>query len=51
VIGNLNILTQEAHADVASNFWRQSGPRQFIGRFSEEIAHGLVWKTGRKKYF
>ncbi len=51
MIGNLNILTQEAHAEVASDFWQLSGPRQFICRFSEEIAHGLVWKAGRKKYF
>ena len=51
VVDNFNALSRESHAYVASDFWRLSDPRQLVCRFSEEIASGLVWKTGRKKYF
>ena len=51
MVGNLNALAQESYTDMASDFWRLSSPGQFVGRFSEEIAYRLVWKTGRKKCF
>ena len=51
MVGNLNTLAQESYTDMASDFWRLSGPDQFVCRFPEEIAYRLVWKTGRKKYF
>jgi hypothetical protein len=51
MVDNLSALTQVAYADVTSDFWRLSCPRQFICRFPEKIEHGLVWKTGGKKYF
>jgi len=51
VVGNLNALAQESYTDMASDFWRLSSPGQFVGRFSEEIAYRLVWKTERKKCF
>jgi hypothetical protein len=51
MIGNLNALTQESDSDVVSDFWRLSGPGQFICRFPEDIACRLVRETRGEKRF
>ena len=42
MVGYLYVLTQEAYTDVAPDFWRLSGPGQFVCRLSEHIARRLV---------
>jgi len=51
MVGNLNALIQESYTDVAPDFWRLSGPRQFICCFSEHIARRLVRETRGEKHF
>ena len=51
MVGNRHVLTQGSYTDVTSDFWRLSGPGQFVCCLSEEIADRLVRETRVEKHF